>query len=92
MKRTQPMLNAANHRLTPKLRFPEFQDGAGWISRPLGEVTNPITEKVGENRCIPMSITSGVGLVSQMEKFGRVIAGRSYKNYILLKKNRLCLQ
>ncbi|HVU32374.1 MAG TPA: restriction endonuclease subunit S [Opitutaceae bacterium] len=34
-----------------------------------------------------MSITSGVGLVSQMEKFGRVIAGSSYKNYLLLKKN-----
>jgi type I restriction enzyme S subunit len=34
-----------------------------------------------------MSITSGVGLVSQQEKFGRIIAGNSYKNYLLLKKN-----
>ena len=34
-----------------------------------------------------MSITSGVGLVSQMEKFGRIIAGSSYANYLLLKKN-----
>ncbi len=34
-----------------------------------------------------MSITSGVGLVSQEEKFGRVIAGSSYKNYLLLKPN-----
>ncbi|MFB9140919.1 restriction endonuclease subunit S [Maritalea porphyrae] len=34
-----------------------------------------------------MSITSGVGLVSQMEKFGRIIAGDSYKNYLQLKKN-----
>jgi type I restriction enzyme S subunit len=34
-----------------------------------------------------MSITSGVGLVSQMEKFGRIIAGSSYSNYLLLKKN-----
>jgi type I restriction enzyme, S subunit len=34
-----------------------------------------------------MSITSGVGLVSQMEKFGRIIAGNSYTNYLLLKKN-----
>ncbi len=33
-----------------------------------------------------MSITSGVGLVSQSEKFGRVIAGESYKNYLQLKK------
>jgi type I restriction enzyme S subunit len=34
-----------------------------------------------------MSITSGVGLVSQEDKFGRVIAGDSYKNYLLLKPN-----
>jgi type I restriction enzyme S subunit len=34
-----------------------------------------------------MSITSGVGLVSQMEKFGRIIAGSSYSNYLLMKKN-----
>lgn len=34
-----------------------------------------------------MSVTSGVGLVSQMEKFGRIIAGSSYANYLLLKKN-----
>ena len=34
-----------------------------------------------------MSITSGVGLVSQMEKFGRIIAGNSYANYLLLKQN-----
>jgi type I restriction enzyme S subunit len=45
------------------------------------------TEKVGNKTCVPMSITSGVGLVSQMEKFGRIIAGSSYANYLLLKKN-----
>jgi type I restriction enzyme S subunit len=42
---------------------------------------------VGNNDCVPMSITSGVGLVSQEDKFGRVIAGHSYKNYLLLKPN-----
>jgi type I restriction enzyme S subunit len=45
------------------------------------------TEKVGTATCVPMSITSGVGLVTQEEKFGRVIAGDSYKNYLLLKPN-----
>jgi type I restriction enzyme, S subunit len=45
------------------------------------------TEKVGNAACVPMSITSGVGLVSQEDKFGRVIAGDSYKNYLLLKPN-----
>jgi len=42
--------------------------------------------KVGDNTCIPMSNTSGLGLVSQIEKFGRIIAGSSYKNYLLLKR------
>lgn len=28
-----------------------------------------------------MSVTSGVGLVPQIEKFGREIAGSAYKNY-----------
>ena len=33
-----------------------------------------------------MSVTSGVGLIPQAEKFGREIAGDSYKNYIVIKK------
>ncbi|ACB74375.1 restriction endonuclease subunit S [Opitutus terrae] len=73
--------------LTPKLRFPEFRDGPAWETQTLGSLVTISTERVGDNKCVPMSITSGVGLVSQMEKFGRVIAGDSYKNYLLLKKN-----
>lgn len=73
--------------LTPKLRFPEFRKGPGWETKTLGSLATISTEKVGDNECIPMSITSGVGLVSQMEKFGRLIAGSSYKNYLLLRKN-----
>ena len=73
--------------LKPKLRFPEFRDAEGWTTEMLGSVASLSTEKVGDKTCIPMSITSGVGLVSQMEKFGRIIAGSSYKNYLLLIKN-----
>jgi type I restriction enzyme S subunit len=73
--------------LVPKLRFPEFREAGGWTTQTLGSVAKISTEKVGDNTCIPMSITSGVGLVSQMEKFGRIIAGSSYTNYLLLKKN-----
>jgi type I restriction enzyme S subunit len=73
--------------LTPKLRFPEFRDGPGWTKQKLGDVASISTEKVGNRVCVPMSITSGVGLVSQQEKFGRIIAGNSYKNYLLLKKH-----
>jgi len=73
--------------LVPKLRFPEFQSEGEWTTEALGLLATISTEKVGSNICIPMSITSGVGLVSQQEKFGRIIAGSSYKNYLLLKRN-----
>ena len=73
--------------LVPKLRFPEFRGVGDWTTETLGSVAKISSEKVGDNTCIPMSITSGVGLVSQMEKFGRIIAGSSYANYLLLKKN-----
>ncbi len=73
--------------LVPRLRFPEFREKGGWTTVELGTITTITTEKVGSNASIPMSITSGVGLVSQEDKFGRVIAGDSYKNYLLLKPN-----
>jgi type I restriction enzyme, S subunit len=84
---TSAMPSDAKPTLTPKLRFPEFRKGLGWETKTLGSLATISTEKVGDNECIPMSITSGVGLVSQMEKFGRLIAGSSYKNYLLLRKN-----
>lgn len=73
--------------LVPKLRFQAFQSAGDWTTEKLGTVATISTEKVGNNVCVPMSITSGVGLVSQEDKFGRVIAGDSYKNYLLLKPN-----
>jgi len=73
--------------LVPKLRFPEFRGEGEWTTETLGAVARISTEKVGNKTCIPMSITSGVGLVSQMDKFGRIIAGSSYRNYLQLKKN-----
>lgn len=71
----------------PKLRFQEFRGVYGWTTRTLGSVATINTKKVGNKKCIPMSITSGIGLTSQLEKFGRIIAGSSYSNYLLLKKN-----
>lgn len=78
---------AAKPALVPKLRFPEFREAGAWATETLGSVAKISTAKVGDKACIPMSITSGVGLVSQMEKFGRIIAGSSYANYLQLKKN-----
>ena len=72
--------------LVPKLRFEEFQNAAAWRFETLEELATPVSKKVGTANCTPMSITTGVGLVSQIEKFGRTIAGGSYKNYIRLEK------
>ncbi len=70
--------------MVPKLRFPEFQEAGDWAYRPLGALANILDERVGSNTYIPYSITSGVGLVSQQEKFGRTIAGSQLKNYFVL--------
>ncbi len=73
--------------ITPKLRFPEFRDVGGWQYKELDQIAEIITEKAGNRKFTLMSITSGVGLVSQMEKFGREIAGAAYKNYFVIRKN-----
>ena len=52
----------------------------------LGKISSIVKEKAGENEYTLMSVTSGVGLIPQAEKFGREIAGDSYKNYIVIKK------
>ncbi len=81
------MRNDSKRTLTPKLRFPEFRDKPGWEEKPLKKLAAPINERVGTAKCMPYTVTSGVGLVSQQEKFGRSIAGNSFKNYVRLKKN-----
>lgn len=84
---TTGMIEDIKPRQVPRLRFPEFREAGDWTTETLGSLVTISTQKVGSNTCIPMSITSGIGLVSQQEKFGRIIAGNSYKNYLLLKKN-----
>lgn len=72
------------NKLIPELRFPEFKDDGEWTIEPLGSLSNEITEKTKGRKYKLMSITSGVGLISQIEKFGREIAGDSYKNYYVI--------
>ena len=74
-------------KLLPKLRFSEFRCAGDWQFKPLSEIAVSISDKVGAKECVPMSITTGIGLVSQEEKFGRTIAGSSYKNYIRIQTN-----
>ncbi len=73
-------------KLIPELRFPEFEKEGEWKIEPLGKLSQQIVEKTRGRKYKLMSITSGIGLVSQIEKFGREIAGNSYKNYYVLKK------
>lgn len=80
-------MSVSGAALAPERRFHEFLQAGPWQSVPLGSLVSISTKKVGGKTCVPMSITSGVGLVSQMEKFGRIIAGESYKNYLQLQKN-----
>ncbi len=70
----------------PKLRFTEFSNSGEWFKDPLNSVANLIDERAGANEYTTMSITSGVGLISQKEKFGREISGAQYKNYYVIKK------
>jgi type I restriction enzyme S subunit len=76
----------AENETTPKLRFIEFQDAEKWTVKPLGNIAVLISEKTKGKSYILMSITAGLSLVSQIEKFGREIAGESYKNYYVIKK------
>ena len=73
--------------LTPKLRFPEFRDEPEWEEKPLGNIAEAITERVGESDCIPYTVTAGQGLIRQDEKYGRTIAGKSLKNYYRLERD-----
>lgn len=73
--------------VVPELRFPDFRDAGDWRFKPLEDIAEPISDRAGTTVCVPMSVTTGVGLVSQEEKFGRTIAGDSYKNYIRLERN-----
>ena len=72
--------------VVPKLRFPEFSTSEGWKKYKLKELANRITQKVGNNKLVTLSISAGTGFVSQAEKFSRDISGKQYCNYIYLKK------
>ncbi|MBS0556765.1 MAG: restriction endonuclease subunit S [Proteobacteria bacterium] len=81
------MAKQGEKTVTPRLRFPEFRGAKDWTLIELRQLAEFVTERVGATECIPYTITSGVGLVSQQEKLGRTIAGNSLKNYVLLQRN-----
>jgi type I restriction enzyme S subunit len=73
-------------KLVPQLRFREFKSTEEWHIKRLKDISTPISEKAGSKSYTLLSITAGIGLVSQVEKFGREIAGAAYKNYYVIKK------
>lgn len=70
--------------LVPKLRFPEFREAEAWKLVSLQEASTPVTERVGERKLTPVSISAGIGFVPQAEKFGRDISGSQYQLYTLV--------
>ena len=70
----------------PQLRFPGFRDAPEWEEKLLGGVSALVSERAGTNKYTLMSVTSDVGLIPQVEKFGREIAGNQYKNYYVIRK------
>lgn len=51
----------------------------------MGDASTPVTERVGERKLIPVSISAGIGFVPQAEKFGRDISGNQYQLYTLVR-------
>ena len=80
------MLMNKKKEIVPKLRFPEFGTSEGWKKYKLRELADRITKKVGDNKLVTLSISAGIGFVSQAEKFSRDISGKQYCNYIYLKR------
>ena len=72
--------------MLPKLRFLEFKNYPEWTIKKFGNLAVAVEERAGTKKYTLMSVTSGVGLVSQIDKFGREIAGSAYKNYYVIKK------
>ena len=80
-------MNKNDKTALPQIRFQKFIDLPLWSIKKFGKIIIPVEERAGTKKYTLMSVTSGVGLVSQIEKFGREIAGSSYKNYYVIKKN-----
>lgn len=73
-------------KLVPRLRFPEFRGSGTFQTKPLSNLAKPVEDRVGNSDAIPYTVTSGIGLISQEEKLGRTIAGKSLCNYYRLRR------
>lgn len=79
-------MNKKGKTILPRLRLQQFKDHSEWKIDKFGNLVIPVEDRAGAKKYTLMSVTSGVGLVSQIEKFGREIAGNAYKNYYVINK------
>lgn len=69
--------------LTPRLRFPEFREAAGWKETPLSSIAKPISEKATEvDSGTALTLSSEQGIIQQGDYFGKAIAGNNPERYI----------
>lgn len=73
--------------ILPGIRLQQFKDAPEWVIDKFGNLIIPVEERAGTKKYTLLSVTSGEGLIPQIEKFGREIAGSAYKNYYVIKKN-----
>jgi type I restriction enzyme S subunit len=80
-------MNRDEKAVLPQLRFLQFKDSPAWNINSFGKLIIPVKDRAGTKKYTLMSVTSGVGLIPQIEKFGREIAGNAYSSYYVIKKN-----
>ena len=74
--------------LTPRLRFPAFQDAPGWDGRTLANLAEPVTRKAetGDGSKI-LTLSGDQGIVLQSEYFGKQVAGKKSERYIKIDRD-----
>jgi len=80
-------MNKNEKTALPQLRFLQFKNSPAWNINSFGKLIIPVNDRAGTKKYTLMSVTSGVGLIPQIEKFGREIAGNAYSSYYVIKKN-----
>ncbi|MEW9503210.1 restriction endonuclease subunit S [Jeotgalibacillus marinus] len=76
----------------PQLRFKDDNgnDFPVWGKNRLKDISQPVKRKSNLVEAIPiLTISAGRGFLNQSDRFSKVIAGTSLKNYTLLKKGEL---
>lgn len=74
--------------LSPKLRFPEFNNMSGWDEKKLYQIAQPVSDKVTDSDVKTiLTLSSEHGIVLQSEYFGKKIAGENVERYTKINFN-----